>query len=80
MLVAPTSVYSPVFQLPCFFSLLTYTFLITFDHVLAIFLDLTLGRRRKLIPPPLWYKGGLMEPLPRVFDMLKYFDTILPSV
>ena len=32
---------------------------------------LTLGRTRKFIPPP-WYKGcGLMEPLPRVFDMLQ---------
>ena len=24
--------------------------------------------------------GGLMEPLPRVFDMLRYFELILPSV
>ena len=28
-----------------------------------------------------WYKaGGWMEPLHRVFDMLKYFETILPLV
>ena len=41
---------------------------------------LTLGRTRKVVPPP-WYKGGgLMEPLPRVFDMLQYFETILPSL
>ena len=41
---------------------------------------LTLGRTRKFIAPP-WYKGweeGCMEPLPRVFDMLQYFETILP--
>ena len=25
-------------------------------------------------------QGGLMEPLPRVIDMLQYFETILPSV
>ena len=24
--------------------------------------------------------GGLMGPLPRVFDMLQYFEAILPSV
>ena len=24
--------------------------------------------------------GGWMEPLPRVFDMMQYFETILPSV
>ena len=41
----------------------------------------TLGRTRKFIPPP-WYKGGggWMEPLPGVFDMLQYFETILPLV
>ena len=36
----------------------------------------------KFIPPP-WYNrrgGGLTEPLPRVFDMLQYFKTILPLV
>ena len=28
-----------------------------------------------------WYKGeGRMEPLPRVYDNLQYFETILPSV
>ena len=37
---------------------------------------LTLGRTSKVIPPP-WYKGGAwMEPLPGVFDMLQYFETI----
>ena len=49
---------------------------------------LTLARTRKFIPPP-WYKGGgrgeggdwvLMEPLPGIFDMLQYFETILPLV
>ena len=41
---------------------------------------LTLGHTCKAIPPP-WYKGegGLMDP-PWVFDMLQYFETILPSV
>ena len=41
--------------------------------------SLTLGRTRKFIPPP-WYKGGGMEPLPAVFDILQYFETILTSV
>ena len=27
-----------------------------------------------------WGGGVLMEPLPRVLDMLQYFETILPSV
>ena len=40
------------------------------------------GTTCKFIPPP-WYKGGggwrgLMEPLPRVLDMLLYFKPILP--
>ena len=33
---------------------------------------------RQYTPP--WQKGRLMEPLPGVFDMLQYFETILPSV
>ena len=53
----------------------------------------TINDKRRLNPrtytqfiPPLWYKGsggrggGVMEPLPAVFDMLQYFQTILPSV
>ena len=44
---------------------------------------LTLGRTRKFIPPP-WYKGGRGRGVdgnqPRIFDMLQYFETILPSV
>ena len=44
---------------------------------------LTLGRTRKYIPPP-WYKGEggwwMPPPPPRVFNMLQYFETILPSV
>ena len=42
---------------------------------------LFLGRTGKFILP-LWYKGGMgwMEPLPRVFHMLQYFETILPLV
>ena len=42
---------------------------------------LTLGRTRKVIPPP-WYKGrGLIETLPPwVFYMLQYFETSLPSM
>ena len=39
------------------------------------FFGLTLGRTRKIIP-----QWGWMEPLPGVFDMLQYFETILPSV
>ena len=40
---------------------------------------LTLERTRKFIAP-LWYKGegGGVEPLPGVFDLLQYFETILP--
>ena len=37
----------------------------------------------KFISPPWYSRGGggvLMEPLPRVFDMLQYFKTILPLV
>ena len=53
------------------------------EHGLRLFsLSLTLGRTRKLIPLP-WYKvgrGGWMEPLPRVFDMLQYFETTLSLV
>ena len=47
--------------------------------VIVPFLLVTLGRTCKFIPPQ-WYKGvGWMDP-PRVFDMLQYFETILPSV
>ena len=45
---------------------------------------LTPGRTRKFIPPQRHKAKGVgevvMEPLPRVFDMLQYFETILPSV
>ena len=41
---------------------------------------LTLVRTRKFIPPPCYKGGGKMETLPRVFDMLQYFETILPLV
>ena len=49
--------------------------------------NVTLRRTRKSIPLP-WYKGWgggggwwvLMEPFTRVFDMLLYFETILPLV
>ena len=30
------------------------------------------------IHTPTMVQGGLMEPLPKVFDMLLYFETILP--
>ena len=44
---------------------------------------LSLGCTRKCTPL-VWYKGGgggwWMEPLPGVFDMLQYFETILPLV
>ena len=50
---------------------------LTFDQESS----LTLGLTRKLIPL-LWYKsdGGGMEPLIGVFDILQYFETILPLV
>ena len=44
--------------------------------------SLTLGSTRKFIPPP-WYKvggGGWIEPIPAVFDMLQYFETIVGLV
>ena len=43
---------------------------------------LTVGRTRKVIPPP-WYKGKggwWTPPPPWVFEMLQYFETVLPSV
>ena len=54
----------------------TYTIIrVTMSHGV-----LTLRRTSKFIPPP-WYKGGgWMEPHHGVFDMLKYFETILPLV
>lgn len=36
-----------------------------------------LGTDVHAIPPP-YYKGGWMKPLPGVFDMLRYFKTVLP--
>ena len=46
---------------------------IPFDYLL------TPGRTGKFIPPP-WYKGGVdgASPPPWVFDMLQFFETILP--
>ena len=46
---------------------------------------LTLGRTRNSYPHRATRgvaggEGGVMEPLPAVFDMLQYFQTILPSV
>ena len=51
------------------------------QQILARLLVLTIGRISKFIPPP-WYKGvGVwIEPHPGVFDMLQYFETILPLV
>ena len=40
---------------------------------------LTRVRTSKFIPPP-WYKRWWMEPLPGVFNMLQYFETILSLV
>ena len=49
-----------------------------------ILLDLYFNPRTyKHINTPPWYKGGggrWMDPLPGVFDMLQYFETILPLV
>ena len=50
--------------------------------VRGIIVILSLGRTRKFILL-LLYNGvgeGWMEPLPGVFDMLQYFETILPLV
>jgi len=44
------------------------------------YLVLTLGRTRKFIPHHGTRGGGGMEPLLGVFDMLQYFETILPFV
>ena len=41
---------------------------------------MTLGRTRKIIPQRGTREGGWVEPLPRVFDMLQYFEAIKPSV
>ena len=44
---------------------------------------LQLNPRTYIIHPPTVVQGGgggLMEPLPRDFDMLQYFKTILPLV
>ena len=65
---------------PCFAVWITVFLQIPLETLNA----LTLGRTAKFIPPP-WYKGrgggGVwMEPLPVVFDMLRYFETILPLV
>ena len=43
--------------------------------------SITLGRTRNFIPPPgCKGGGGLLEPLPRVFEMLQYFVMIFHSV
>ena len=50
--------------------------------VRGIICILSLGRTRKFILLPL-YNGVVeewMEPLPGVFDMLQYFETMLPLV
>ena len=45
-----------------------------------LFCLLTFRRTSKFIPPP-WYKEWVgWNPLPGVFDMLQYFETILPLV
>ena len=53
------------------------------DRVRGIISILSLGCTRKFIPL-VWYEegggGGWMEPLRGVFDMLQYFETILPLV
>ena len=57
------------------------TWLFYFSIVFKGFI-LILGRTRKFLPPP-WHKGGgggWMESLSWVFDMLQYFETILPLV
>ena len=52
-------------------------------HRHEIISNLTLIRTHKIIihtPTKVQKGGGLMEPLPAVFDMLQYFETILPLV
>ena len=43
-------------------------------------INIPLGRTRKFLSPPSTGGRGLMEALPRVFDMLQYVETILSSV
>ena len=40
----------------------------------------TLGRTRKLIPPPVVQGEGVLQPLPWVFAVLQYFVNILPLI
>ena len=42
--------------------------------------SLTLGRTRNSYPTVVQGEGRWMEPLPGVFDILQYFETILPLV
>ena len=48
----------------------------------CLFNVLTVGRTRKFMPhcSRSGGRGRLMEPLPITFDVLQYFETILPSV
>ena len=52
-------------------------------HRHEIISNLTLVRTHKIIihtPTMVQKGGGLMEPLPAIFDMLQYFEMILPLV
>ena len=52
-------------------------------HRHEIISNLTLVRTHKIIihtPTKVQKGGGLIEPLPAVFDMLQYFEMILPLV
>ena len=48
----------------------TVKYIVYFQSQTYVIWNLTFGRTRKFIPPP-WYG---------VFDMLQYFETILPLV
>ena len=55
----------------------------TGDYILVktwIVLMLTLGRTQQIHTPTVVQGGQEMEPLPGAFDMLQYFQTILPLV
>ena len=62
-----------------FFSLSLFALDIIYFTLFFYKCDLTHGRTRKFIPPP-WEKGGWMKPLPGVFHILPYFETILQLV
>ena len=54
-----------------------YIYLLSFPRFWTLFVNPR--EYRQIHTPTPWYKrlGGEMEPLPRVFDMLQYFETMV---